>query len=97
MGLREAKIAYFSLLIHIKQLLLVTFFYTTAGIGSVTGWEGTEGQTDVIVMQIFDMNSHTRDLGMNSFHLCRSLKKVSFLNQVLPDVFWSFVEALSVC
>ena len=45
MGLREAKNAYFSLLTHTKQLLLVTFCYTTVGIGSVTG--RMEGWTDV--------------------------------------------------
>ena len=52
MGLREAKNAYFSLLIHTKQLLLATFCYMTAGIGSVTGRDQTgrtEGRTDVKV------------------------------------------------
>ena len=47
--------AYFSLMTHIKQLLLVTFCYTTAGIGftfqtdTQTADGRTEGQTDVEV------------------------------------------------
>ena len=46
MGSREAKSAYFSLLPHIKQLLLVAFCYVSAENGSVTGQDGMEGRTD---------------------------------------------------
>ena len=42
-GLRVTKNVYFSLMTHAKQLLLVTFCYTTAGIGA-SFW--THGQTD---------------------------------------------------
>ena len=54
-GLRMTQIAYFSLRSHTKQLLLVTFCYTTAGIGANFRTHGrrtdarTEGQTDVEV------------------------------------------------
>ena len=41
--------AYFSLLIHTKQLLLVTFFDTTAGIVSEPGCQMPYGQTSVKV------------------------------------------------
>ena len=41
-GLREAKNAYFSLSTQTKQLLLVTFCDTTAGIG-VTSWTDRKG------------------------------------------------------
>ena len=50
-GLRMTNNASFSLLTHTKQLLLVTFCYTTTGIGSVTWWDVTwwdhhkDGQT----------------------------------------------------
>ena len=46
MGLRVAKNAYFPLLTHIKELLLVKFVYMTVGIGSVTGQDVTDGRTD---------------------------------------------------
>ena len=46
MGLREAKKAYFSIFPHTKQLLLVTSFYTAAGIGSVMGRDGTDKRMD---------------------------------------------------
>ena len=57
MGLRESKNAYFSLLIHTKQLLLVTFCDKTAGSGvrlwthgrTADGRQRTEGPTDVEV------------------------------------------------
>ena len=50
-GLRVTQNAYFSLMTHTKQLLLVTFCYTTAGIGASfghtdVGWS-EEGQTDM--------------------------------------------------
>ena len=48
-GLRVTQTTYFSLLTHAKQLSLVTFCETTAGIGkneSVTDLR-TEGQADV--------------------------------------------------
>ena len=55
-GLRVTQNAYFSLMTHTKQLLLVTFCYTTAGIGvsfrthaRETEDGRTEGQTDVEV------------------------------------------------
>ena len=60
--LRVAKIAYFSLSTHTKQLILVTFYDTNAVNGSGTEQDGTpmdkwtpQGQTDVkveIVMYI---------------------------------------------
>ena len=46
-GLKVTKNAYFSLLTHTNQLLLVTFCDTIAGIGSVTGRK--DGQTDMKV------------------------------------------------
>ena len=50
-GLRVTKDAYFSLLIHTKQLSLVTFYDTTTGIGSMmiqTGGDGMQkGNTDM--------------------------------------------------
>ena len=58
MDLRELRVtqnAFFSLLTHTKQLLLVTFCYKTSGIGASfrtdaqTADERTEGQTDVEV------------------------------------------------
>ena len=55
LGLRETQNAYFSLMTHTKQLLLVIFCYTTAGIGATFRTQGqrtdgqTEGQTDVEV------------------------------------------------
>ena len=53
-GLRVTQNAYFSLITHIKQLLLVTFSDTTAGIGAIfqtdARWRtAAEGQTDVEV------------------------------------------------
>jgi len=53
-GLVVTKNAYFSLLIHIKQLLLVTICDTTAGNGSVMGWDSLpmEGQTDLNVERV---------------------------------------------
>ena len=55
-GLRVTQDAYFSLLTHAKQLLLVTFSKTTAGNGASFRTHGrrtedgrTEGQTDVEV------------------------------------------------
>ena len=46
-GLRVTQNAYFSLMTHTKQLLLVTFCYTTAGIGASFRTHGrTDGQTD---------------------------------------------------
>ena len=49
-GLRVTQDAYFSLLTCTKQLLLVTFGDTTAGIGASFRTDGrTEGQTDVEV------------------------------------------------
>ena len=58
LGLRVTKDAYFSLLTHTKQLLLVTYFDTTADTG-VSFWMhgrkdgntdgNTDGQTDVEV------------------------------------------------
>ncbi len=54
-GLRVTQDAYFSLLSHTKQLLLVTFSDTTAGIGASfrtdarTHAHPAEGQTDVEV------------------------------------------------
>ena len=54
-GLRVTQDAYFSLLSHTKQLLLVTFSDTTAGIGvcfrtdARTEAAAVEGQTDVEV------------------------------------------------
>ena len=54
-GLVVTKNAYFSLLTHTKQLLLVTICYITAGNGvsflkhGRTDGRGTEGQTDVEV------------------------------------------------
>ena len=56
-GLRMTQNAYFSLITHIKQLLLVTFSETTAGIGAGVRTdartdgrtEEAEGQTDVEV------------------------------------------------
>ena len=44
--------AYFSLLTHTKQLLLVTFSQTTAGNGAnfrTHTWKGSDGQTDLEV------------------------------------------------
>ena len=47
MGLREAKIAYFSLLTHIKQLLLVTFCDQTTESGVSFRTHGmTNGRTN---------------------------------------------------
>ena len=43
-GLRVTKTTYFSLLTHVKQLLLMTFFNTTAGIGK--NGNVREGRTD---------------------------------------------------
>ena len=50
-GVRVTQDAYFSLLTHTKQPLLVTFCDTIAGIGTVTGQDGTMpgGRTDVNV------------------------------------------------
>ena len=54
-GLRVTQNVYFSLMTHTNQLLLVTFCYTTAGIGVIFGHtQGqthahTEGQTDMEV------------------------------------------------
>ena len=55
-GLRVTQNEYFSLIAHTKQLLLVTFCYTAAGIGASFRTHGrrtedgrTEGQTDVEV------------------------------------------------
>ena len=52
-GLRVTQDAYFSLLSHTKQLLLVTFSDTTAGIGASfrtrTHGQTAEGQTDIEV------------------------------------------------
>ena len=54
-GLRVTQNAYSSLMTHTKQLLLVTFCYTTAGIGASfrtharTDGRTEEGQTDVEV------------------------------------------------
>ena len=42
-SLRVTQTAYFSLMTHTKQLLLVTFCYTTAGIGASFQ---THGQTE---------------------------------------------------
>ena len=53
-GLRVTQNAYFSLITHTKQLLLVTFSDTTAGIGA-SFWTdaqqrtAAEGQTDLEV------------------------------------------------
>ena len=46
--LKVSKNVDFSLLIHIRQLLFVTFFDTTAAIRSETGWDGRTayGRTD---------------------------------------------------
>ena len=56
LGLRVTQDAYFSLLSHTKQLLLVTFSDTTAGIGDRFRTDAhtharrtAEGQTDVEV------------------------------------------------
>ena len=55
-GLRVTQNAYFTLITHTKQLLLVIFCYTTAGIGANFRTDAqtadggrTEGQTDVEV------------------------------------------------
>ena len=40
-GLKVTQNAYFSLLTHTKQLLLVTFCHPTAGI---VKWDGTDGR-----------------------------------------------------
>ena len=54
-GLRVTQNAYFSLITHTKQLLLVTFSDNTAGIGASFRTDAqtvdgrTEGQTDVEV------------------------------------------------
>ena len=52
-GLKVTENAYFLLLTHTKQLLLVTFCDTTAGIGASfrtdTRRTAAEGQTDVEV------------------------------------------------
>ena len=51
-GLRVTQNEYFSLIAHIKQLLLVTFCDTTAGIGATFRTHGRKravGQTDVEV------------------------------------------------
>ena len=53
-AMRVTQNAYFSLLTHTKQLLLVTFCVTTAGIGASFQTHGmtegrTDGQTDVEV------------------------------------------------
>ena len=54
-GLRVTQNAYFSLMTHTKQLLLVTFCCTTAGIGvsfqthAQTAAAAVEGQTEVEV------------------------------------------------
>ena len=53
-GLRVTQNAYFSLMTHTKQLLFVTFCYTTAGIGAsfrthARRTAAAEGQTDVEV------------------------------------------------
>ena len=52
-GLRVTQNAYFSLMTHTKQLLLVTFCYTAAGIGASFWTHGrrmdggrTDGRTD---------------------------------------------------
>ena len=53
LGLRVTQNAYFSLMTHTKQLLLVTFCYTTAGIRASfrthaqADTRTEEGQTDV--------------------------------------------------
>ena len=53
--MRVTQNAYFSRMTHTKQLLLVTFCYTTAGIGASFRTHGRmdarteEGQTDVKV------------------------------------------------
>ena len=51
LGLRVTQNAYFSLITHTKQLLLVTFSDTTAGIGASfrTDVRTAEGKTDVEV------------------------------------------------
>ena len=61
--LRVAKIAYFSLLTHTKQLILVTFYDTNAVTGSGTEQDGRpmdrwtpQGRTDVKV-EIVDWKS----------------------------------------
>ena len=60
-GLRVIQNAYFSLITHTKQLLLVTFCYTTAGIGAsfqthafgrTEEEEEDEGQTDMEVEMV---------------------------------------------
>ncbi len=51
-GLRVTQNEYFSLIAYTKQLLLVTFSDTTAGIGAsfrTDAWTAAEGQTDVEV------------------------------------------------
>ena len=48
-GLRVTMNAYFSLLSHTKELLLVIFYDTAAGICNVVGWTMLEGQTDMLV------------------------------------------------
>ena len=46
-GLRVTQNAYFSLMTHAKQLLLVTFFDTTVGIGASFRTDArTHGRTD---------------------------------------------------
>ena len=57
--MRVTQNAYFSLITHTKQLLLVTFCDTTPGIGAsvwthVHGW--TEGQIDVEVEIVIKIN-----------------------------------------
>ena len=55
MGLRVTHNAYFLLLTHTKQLLLVTICDATAGIGSifwVAGQRTGEGKTDVMVEKV---------------------------------------------
>ena len=51
-GLRVTKNAYLSLLTHTKQLSLVTFFDTTAGIVSEPGSQMPYGQTGVKVEKV---------------------------------------------
>ena len=46
-GLRVTQTTHFSLLTHAKQLSLVTFCDTTAGIRNENVTNTTEGQTDV--------------------------------------------------
>ena len=45
-GLRVTQNAYFSFLAHTKQLLLVKFWDTTAGIGSGTGQDADTVRMD---------------------------------------------------